>query len=136
MGGDSDFRFTDDYEHILRCFSARRRWRKDGNRVERKSSASNLKWLEIVENVSRIAYLILLTFLVLYYATWIRYFIGERKIALLNKSFLLVPIPLAAFPVLYFLCAAVWMSNMPAAIDMLIFGAAHIAVSIKSFNKT
>lgn len=109
-----------------------------------------------MENVSRIVYLILLTFLVsknsldlksvwlyvsaaflaLYYATWIRYFIGGRKIALLNKSFLLVPILLAVFPVLYFLCAAIRMSNIPAAIDMLIFGAAHIAVSIKSFNKT
>ena len=121
-----------------------------------KQSASNSKLLEIVENVSRIVYLILLTFLVsknsldlksvwlyvsaaflaLYYATWIRYFIGGRKIALLNKPFLFVPIPLAIFPVLYFLCAAIWMKNIPAAIDMIIFGAAHIAVSIKSFDKT
>ncbi len=124
-------------------------------KTEAKSSTSNLKWLEIVENVSRIAYLIVLTFLVsknplklksvwlyvsaaflvMYYATWIRYFIGERKIALLNKPFLFVPIPLAVFPMLYFLCAAIWMNNIPAAIIMLIFGAAHITVSIKSFDK-
>ena len=124
-------------------------------KTDAKSSASDLKWLEIVENVSRIAYLIVLTFLVsknplkfksvwlyvsaaflaLYYATWIRYFIGGRKIALLNKPFLFVPIPLAVFPVLYFLCAAIWMNNIPAAIIMFIFGAAHITVSIKSFDK-
>lgn len=128
---------------------------EDGAKTNAKQSLSNLKWLEIVENVSRIAYLIVLTFLVsenpldlksvwlyvsvafliLYYATWIRYFIGGRKISLLNKPFLFVPIPLAVFPVLYFLCAAIWMNNIPAAIIMLIFGAAHITVSIKSFDK-
>ncbi len=128
---------------------------EDGAKTVEKSSASNLKWLEIVENVSRIVYLIVLTFLVskkpldlksvwlygsaaflvLYYTTWIRYFTGGRKISLLNKPFLFVPIPLAVFPVLYFLCAAIWMNNIPAAIIMLIFGAAHITVSIKSFDK-
>lgn len=128
---------------------------KTGTESNIKTSASNLKWLEIVENVSRIVYLIVLTFLVskkpldlksvwlygsaaflvLYYATWIRYFTGGRKISLLNKPFLFVPIPLAVFPVLYFLCAAIWMNNIPAAIIMLIFGAAHITVSIKSFDK-
>ena len=87
-------------------------------------------WIEIVEQVSRIAYLLAVTFLVsrepvsvrsgwlfsaalflilyyavwiriLYYAVWIRYFMGGREIALLNRAFLFVPMPLAVFPVLY-----------------------------------
>ena len=111
-------------------------------------------WVEIVEQISRIAYLFAVTllvsretlsfrsvwfslaavFLVLYYAVWLRYFMGGREIALLSRSFLFVPLPLAVFPVLYFLCAAIWLHNLPAAIIMVIFGAAHLAVSLQSFR--
>lgn len=56
-----------------------------------------------------------------------------RDVALLGKPFLFVPIPLAVFPVLYYLCAAIWMSNLPAAAVMAVFGIAHIAVSVRSF---
>ena len=111
-------------------------------------------WIEIVEQISRIAYLAAITllvsrepiqfqsvwlwlaalFLISYYAVWIRYFAGGREIALLNRAFLFVPMPLAVFPVLYFLCAAVWLHNLPAVILMTIFGAAHLTVSIQSFH--
>lgn len=117
-------------------------------------SESAAQWIEIVEQVSRIAYLLAITFLVsqnkptahsiwfclavcfliLYYAVWLRYFIGGRAVALLNKSFLLVPMPLAVFPVLYFLFAGIWLNNIPAVVIMAIFGAAHLTVSIRSFN--
>ena len=74
-------------------------------------------------------------FLALYYAVWLRYFAGGRKTELLRRAFLLVPLPLAVFPVLYYLCAAIWLHNVPAVIIMLIFGAAHITVSLQSFRK-
>lgn len=111
-------------------------------------------WIEIVEQIGRIAYLFAVTllvsretlsfrsvwfslaavFLVLYYAVWLRYFMGGREIALLSRSYLFVPMPLVVFPVLYFLCAAIWLHNLPAAIIMVIFGAAHLAVSLQSFR--
>ena len=111
-------------------------------------------WIEIVEQISRIAYLFAVTllvsrenlsfrsvwfsltavFLVLYYAVWLRYFMGGREIALLSRSYLFVPMPLAVFPVLYFLCAAIWLHNLQAAIIMVIFGAAHLTVSLQSFR--
>ena len=117
-------------------------------------TAAVTHWVEIVEQISRIAYLFAVTllvsrdklgfwsgwlylaaaFLVLYYAVWLRYFIGGREIVLLSRSFLFVPLPLAVFPVLYFLCAAIWLHNLPAAIIMVIFGAAHLAVSLQSFR--
>ena len=117
-------------------------------------AAAVTHWVEIVEQISRIAYLFAVTllvsretlsfrsvwfslaavFLVLYYAVWLRYFMGGREIALLSRSFLFVPMPLAVFPVLYFLCAAIWLKNLPAAIIMVIFGAAHLAVSLQSFR--
>lgn len=121
---------------------------------EASPAKSTVRWLEAVEGVSRIAYLIVLTFLVsekplevksawfyiaaaflaLYYIVWIRYFAGGRDTLLLGKAFLFVPMPLAVFPVLYFLCAAIWMHNLPAAIVMVIFGAAHITVSVRLFR--
>ena len=111
-------------------------------------------WIEIVEQISRIAYLFAVTllvsrenlsfrsvwlflaalFLLLYYAVWVRYFAGGRKIALLRCAFLFVPMPLVVFPVLYFLCAAVWLHNVPAVLLMMIFGAAHLTVSLRSFR--
>lgn len=120
---------------------------------EAKPPAPVTHWVEIVEQVSRIAYLLAVTllvsrrpvswrsawlflaavFLILYYAVWIRYFSLGREIALLKRAFLFVPMPLAVFPVLYFLCAAVWLHNVPAVILMVIFGAAHWTVSIQSF---
>ena len=117
-------------------------------------TAAVTHWVEIVEQISRIAYLFAVTllvsretlsfrsvwfslaavFLILYYAVWLRYFMGEREIVLLSRSFLFVPMPLAVFPVLYFLCAAIWLHNLPAAIIMVIFGAAHLTVSLQSFR--
>ena len=73
-------------------------------------------------------------FLILYYSVWIRYFAGGRKIALLGSQFFFVPMPLAVFPVLYYLCAALWLHNIPAVIIMIIFGAAHLTVSLQSFR--
>ena len=66
-------------------------------------------WIEIVEQISRIAYLFAVTLLV-------------------------SPMPLAVFPVLYYLCAAIWMHNLPAAVIMVMFGAAHLTVSVQSFR--
>ena len=117
-------------------------------------TAAVTHWVEIVEQISRIAYLFAVTllvsretlnfrsvwfslaavFLILYYAVWLRYFMGGREIALLSRSYLFVPMPLTVFPVLYFLCAAIWLHNLPAAIIMVIFGAAHLAVSLQSFR--
>lgn len=120
---------------------------------EASSSKSVTRRVEITEAVSRIVCLFLLTFLVnknplkpksiwllaavvfllLYYIVRIRYFIGGRNVALLGQPFLFVPIPLAIFPVVYYLCAAIRMVNIPAAVAMSVFGAAHITVSIQSF---
>ena len=117
-------------------------------------TASVTHWVDVVEQISRIAYLLAVVllvsrdklsfrsgwlylaaaFLILYYAVWLRYFMGGREIVLLSRSFLFVPMPLAVFPVLYFLCAAIWLHNLPAAIIMVIFGAAHLAVSLQSFR--
>lgn len=122
---------------------------------EAKPSGAVPRWLEGIEQGGRIAYLLAIAllasrepiglrsawlslaacFLALYYVVWMRYFLGGRQIALLNRAFLFVPMPLAVFPVLYYLCAALWLRNLPAVAAMLIFGAAHLAVLVLSFRK-
>lgn len=111
-------------------------------------------WVEKLEQLSRLVYLLAITlpvsreplrlpniwfclgaaFLILYHAVWLRYFLGGRRTALLGRAFLFVPMPLAVFPVLYYLCAAIWLQNLPAAIAMVVFGAAHLTVSVQSFR--
>lgn len=116
----------------------------------------SVKWLEIAEQVTRALFAIAicvlvsdkkpsftnvwffagLVFLILYHVVWLRYFALGRDVSLLGANLLFVPIPLAVFPVLYFLCAAIWLRNLPAFSIMVVFGAAHYAVSYLSFGKT
>lgn len=111
------------------------------------------KILEIIEQYTRMLYMLAivflvskekvdftsiwmfvgLIFLVLYYIVWFRYFLGGRDIELLGKPFLFVPMPLAFFPVIYFICGAIWLNNYIAVLFMIIFGIAHNIISYKSF---
>lgn len=101
--------------------------------------------LEGVEQISRIVYAILIcvlvsnrplnyrnplmfvsgAFLLFYIIVYLRYFVGGRRAALLGESFLMISQPVAVFPVLYFLFAALWMDNPLAALVMVVFGVAH-----------
>lgn len=74
-----------------------------------------------------------MVFLILYYIVWIRYFVCGRDVALLAKNFGPISMPLAVFPVLYFICAAIWVHNIPGVIFMIVFGIAHNIVSYSSF---
>ena len=111
------------------------------------------KILEIIEQSTRMLYMLAIVFLVskekvdftsigmfvglmclvLYYIVWFRYFLGGRDIELLGKPFLFVPMPLAVFPVIYFIFSAIWLNNYIAVLFMIIFGIAHNIISYKSF---
>lgn len=105
--------------------------------------------LEIIEQASRICYLLAICllvsqtevsfsspffyaavfFFVLYHAAWLRYFICGRKLIHLSAPFLFVPLPLSVFPVLYFLSAAIWLNNPIAFAVMIVFGVSHTLVT-------
>lgn len=113
---------------------------------------NNNKFLEMIEQGSRVIFAVLICilinntqlnyrscllylsilFLILYYIVWIRYFINGRDVKMLGKRFFFVPMPLAVFPVLYFLFAALWMKNYIAALIMIVFGIAHNIISYKN----
>lgn len=110
------------------------------------SLGSRIKLIENIENISRIISFILLLFLSknlnpnlknfwvvgmiiflsLYYFLWGRYFYYGGSYWLLGKSFLGVPMPMAIFPVCYFICGAIWLHSFPAVIALVIFGVFHI----------
>ena len=124
---------------------------KINNEKERPKN-KKLAVLEIIEQFTRIAYVVILcifvsnkslsykspllyisiVFLILYYIVWIRYFIGGRDVKLLGEKFLFIPLPLSIFPVLYFIFASLWMNNYMAAVVMIIFGIAHNIISYEN----
>lgn len=112
--------------------------------------------LETVEQGTRVAYAFILcslvsnkslnytshflyisvAFLILYYIVWIRYFMGGRDMKLLGAKFLFIPMPLAVFPVLYFIFASLWMHNYIATAIMFVFGVVHNIISYQNlFSK-
>lgn len=121
---------------------------------ESETIVTNYKWIEMVEQATRILYVVVICtlvsnqkinyksiymyigiiFLILYYIVWMRYFLGGMDRSLLAKSFLFVPIPLAIFPVLYFICGALWLRNYIAVCIMIVFGIAHYSVSYMSLR--
>lgn len=118
------------------------------------AAASGTKWLDVIESICRIGFMMLLifltnshkvnfrspyiifilVFLLLYYALWIKYFAGGRDYQLLGQSFLFVPGPMAVFPVVYFVLASLWLDNIPAGILTILFGIVHIIISYNSFH--
>ncbi len=106
-------------------------------------------WLTIVENVGRVATLILPFFfsldvhkkfslpvtvamglaLAVYYGCWIRYFVGGRSPALLGTSFLGIPQPMAVMPIAFLILSSYLMSSWWMLGASLLFGVAHIWIS-------
>ncbi len=63
--------------------------------------------------------------MLLYYICWIRYFAGGREFALLYEPLGPVPIPMALFPILYFLLLGVWMKSYLFVVPALLFAIGH-----------
>ncbi|MDY4889046.1 MAG: hypothetical protein SO135_04780 [Sphaerochaetaceae bacterium] len=115
------------------------------NKAEKKTSSG----LESLEKASRSLYAISLCilisgkqidylsplmfvaalFLILYTATWIRYYRNGCDRKLLKESFLCVPMPLVIFPLVYFVLASIWMNNLISLAFLIPFAIAHGIVS-------
>jgi len=119
---------------------------KQGDVQNNEISASNVA--KLFENIGRLGILITpifyalnlndrfslyfiilcLIFLSLYYAAWIRHFVsGSQQIDM--RLSLLVPLPLAVYPSLFFICSSYLLSSIPMLIFSVVFAIAHIRVS-------
>lgn len=105
--------------------------------------------LTILENIGRFAILILPFFyaldlqrkyatlvmiamglaLAVYYASWIRYFVGGRSPELLSAPFLGIHLPLALAPIVFLALSSYLMGSWWMLAAAILFGFAHIWVS-------
>lgn len=90
--------------------------------------------VHLAGNVSIIALVLMAFCLVLYYVCWIRYLIRGRAILLLFQHLLFIPVPLAVFPVLYFLFASILLQSWPVAAAAVVFALGHIPESIRAWR--
>ncbi len=74
--------------------------------------------------------------LLLYYAVWMVYYRRGRDFARLFTPLWGIPVPLAVFPSVYFLLASVLLHAVPLVVAGLVFGVAHIAVSLQTYRRT
>ncbi|MDN4069356.1 hypothetical protein NYE70_01535 [Paenibacillus sp. FSL R5-0407] len=63
--------------------------------------------------------------LLVYYACWIRYFAGGNLFALLYKPLGPIPVPMALFPILYFILLGLWMRSYLFIVPSLLFAVGH-----------
>lgn len=77
-----------------------------------------------------------IVFLLLYYVSWARYFRNGKKTELLLAPLWKIPVPLAVFPVLYFILSSLYLNNVLSMALAVIFGFFHIKESYRKSKKS
>ena len=72
----------------------------------------------------------------IYYLGWARYFLRGRLPELLYRPFAGIPVPLAISPITYFLACSGLTRSIALALVTLVFGAAHISLSVRRARAT
>lgn len=67
-----------------------------------------------------------------YYGLWVRFFSTGRPFLALYAPLGPIPVPMAIFPVLAFLCCAAWLSNWWLAAAAVVLAFAHITTSLRT----
>ncbi len=79
---------------------------------------------------------LMLICLIIYYLCWIRFFWSGREFAVLFKTLGFIPIPMAIFPILYFILLAVWLNSSLFAVPAILFAIGHFVTSWSTFSQT
>ena len=72
--------------------------------------------------------------LLVYYLCWIRFFTHGREYRWLYEPLAFIPIPMALFPVVYFLLGSAITHSIPLLISSLVFAAGHIPISLLQYQ--
>jgi hypothetical protein len=91
--------------------------------------------IEIAGRTARTCLAIMALALCIYYLCWLRYFRQGRSRMLLFAPLLGLPVPMAIFPVMYFMAAAVVLHAAPLAIVTVAFGIGHIYQSRVEYQR-
>lgn len=73
---------------------------------------------------------------IMYYGLWIRYFVRGREFCLLFKPLGFIPVPMAVFPIIYMIFAAIWLQHMWMGAAAVVFAVGHYFNSRKSYRYT
>ena len=73
--------------------------------------------------------------LLIYYILWFRYFFNDREYSIIFETVMHIPLPMALFPILYLLFAALWLRNIPLTALIVLFTAGHITNSYITFKQ-
>ena len=74
--------------------------------------------------------------LLLYYLCWIRYFITGRNFSCMFKPLWMILIPMAVFPILYFLLLGIWTQSALFLAAAVLFAIGHSVVSWHTYLQT
>jgi hypothetical protein len=91
--------------------------------------------IKLKSYISYILILIILFLLFLYYACWIRFFIFKRKYKLLFKPFFAIPVPMAIFPVLFFILISIVERSVIGFIFSISLAIGHIPVTYLEYRR-
>jgi hypothetical protein len=69
-----------------------------------------------------------------YYFCWIRFFVRRREYRWLFERLFFIPVPLAVFPIVYFLLGAAVTHSLPLLFSAVVFGCGHISISLFQYR--
>ncbi len=90
---------------------------------------------DIAEEPFNLATALMIVCVAVYYIGWIRYFAGKRRFSLAFAPLGFIPIPMAVFPVLYFLFLSVWIKSYIFGIAAILLTAGHLPISWNTYKK-
>jgi hypothetical protein len=67
--------------------------------------------------------------LIIYYIGWIRFFIGGKEFSLLFEPLGFIPIPMAIFPLLYFILLGIWLKSYIFEVPAVLLSIGHLVNS-------
>ncbi len=78
---------------------------------------------------------LMLICLIIYYLCWIRFYWSGREFAILFKPLGFIPIPMALFPIMYFILLAVWLNSYLFAVPAVLLAIGHFVTSWSTFSQ-
>lgn len=88
-------------------------------------------FLDISFDLKNIYFDLSFLFMVLYEFCWIRYFMSQKTMNDFYQSLFFIPVPLAVFPILAFLCLSLMSMNMVLMIAVIILAIGHIGIHLQ-----
>jgi hypothetical protein len=89
---------------------------------------------EIADQRINLLTILMAACLIIYYSCWGRYFAGGREFSLIAQSLGPIPIPMAIFPVLYFLLLGLWLGSMVFVAAAIVLAVGHLVISWNTYN--